>query len=92
MKEFQLIDEVMPDVPPADPARAMAVRARMLGGARRRGMPAWSKMALAAAAVGVMLAGGFVVAPRLGGPQVETGALVPDPVAVLGTADRKSVV
>ncbi|MFI9559295.1 CU044_5270 family protein [Nonomuraea endophytica] len=86
MKEFQVIDEVMPDVPPADPARTMAVRARMLGGVRRRGLPAWSKVALAAAAVGVVLAGGFVVAPMLGDPQVETAALVPDPAQVIGTA------
>ncbi|MFD9940525.1 CU044_5270 family protein [Nonomuraea sp. NPDC059023] len=86
MKEFQLIDEVMPDVPPADPARAMALRARMLGGARRRGLPAWSRMALAAAAVAVVLTGGFVVAPMLGGPRIETAARVPDPAAVLGTA------
>ncbi|GAA2778085.1 CU044_5270 family protein [Nonomuraea dietziae] len=86
MKEFQLIDEVMPDLPPADQARAMAVRARMLGGARRRHrLPALSRVALAAAAVSLVLVGGFVAVSMLGGSGGETAA-VPEPAAVLGAA------
>ncbi|MEU4330984.1 CU044_5270 family protein [Nonomuraea dietziae] len=86
MKEFQLIDEVMPDLPPADQARAMAVRARMLGGARRRHrLPALSRVALAAAAVSLVLFGGFVTVSVLGGSGGETAA-VREPAAVLGAA------
>ncbi|WP_433372876.1 hypothetical protein [Streptosporangium sp. CA-115845] len=35
MKEFKLIDEVMPDAPLADPARTAEIRARVLNGGRR---------------------------------------------------------
>ncbi|NUP22737.1 MAG: CU044_5270 family protein [Streptomyces sp.] len=34
MREFQVIDEVMPDVPPASPAQLAAARARVFGAAR----------------------------------------------------------
>ncbi|MEV4165344.1 CU044_5270 family protein [Nonomuraea dietziae] len=86
MKEFQLIDEVMPDLPPADQARAMAVRARTLGGARRRHrLPALSRVALAAAAVSLVLVGGFAAVSMLGGSGGETAA-VQEPAAVLGAA------
>ncbi|MFI6296474.1 hypothetical protein ACIBEJ_33125 [Nonomuraea sp. NPDC050790] len=86
MKEFQLIDEVMPDVPPADPARAMAARGRMLGGPRRRELPGWSRMALAAAAVTVLVGGGFAVAPMLSESRVGTAAPAPGPAEALGAA------
>lgn len=85
MKDFQLIDDVMPDVPPADPARVMAVRARLSDGGRRRRLPAWSRVSLAAVAVAAVLAGGFVVVPRLGAGQVDSASTA-DPVAVLGAA------
>ncbi|MEU7892185.1 CU044_5270 family protein [Nonomuraea sp. NPDC049152] len=88
MKEFQLIDEVMPGVPPADHARMAAARARMPGGAPRPRRPAWPKMVLAAVAVSVVMVGGFVAVPLLRGTGVETAAM-PDPRAVLdAAADR----
>ncbi|MEU4547127.1 sigma factor [Nonomuraea dietziae] len=72
--------------PPADQARAMAVRARTLGGVRRRHrMPALSRVVLAAAAVSLVLVGGFVAVPMLGGSDGETAA-VQEPAAVLGAA------
>ncbi|GAA3673478.1 hypothetical protein GCM10022224_042150 [Nonomuraea antimicrobica] len=88
MKEFQLIDEVMPDAPPADQARVMAVRARMLSDGRRHRLPAWSRVALTAAAVSVVLVGGFIAAPLLGGPGTQTATAL-GPAAVLeAAADR----
>ncbi|MEU6784231.1 CU044_5270 family protein [Nonomuraea angiospora] len=85
MKEFQLIDEVMPQVPPADHATVMAARARMLGAARRRHRPVWPKVMLAAVAVSAVMAGGFVAVPLLGGTGVQTAA-VPEADAVLAAA------
>ncbi|MFG1690253.1 CU044_5270 family protein [Nonomuraea sp. NPDC049269] len=85
MKEFQLIDDVMPDVPPADHARVMAVRARMLNDAPRRRLPGWSRVALAAASVALVLIGGFVVVPGLGGGP-DTAATQEDPAQALATA------
>ncbi|MEQ4720524.1 CU044_5270 family protein [Nonomuraea sp. B19D2] len=85
MKEFQLIDEVMPQVPPADHATVMAARARMLGAARRRHWPVWPKVMLAAVAVSAVVAGGFVAVPLLGGADVQTAA-VPEADAVLAAA------
>ncbi|MFI7439495.1 hypothetical protein [Nonomuraea indica] len=82
MKDFQLIDDVMPDAPPADPARAMAVRARVLGGARRT--PRWS-WALAGAAVVSVLVAGFLAIPRLGDGTVHT-ARMSDAATVLDVA------
>ncbi|MBB5774414.1 CU044_5270 family protein [Nonomuraea jabiensis] len=85
MKEFQLIDEVMPQVPPADHATAAAARARMLGADRRRHLPVWPKVMLAAVAVSAVMAGGFVAVPLLGGTGVQTAA-VPEADAVLAAA------
>ncbi|MFI6504374.1 CU044_5270 family protein [Nonomuraea typhae] len=86
MKEFQVIDEVMPDVPPAGHATTAAARARTQGVApRRRRFAAWPRVALAAVAVSAVMAGGFVALPMLRGPGAETAA-VPDPLAVLGAA------
>ncbi|SEG79799.1 hypothetical protein SAMN05444920_104752 [Nonomuraea solani] len=86
MKEFQLIDDVMPDVPPADETRTMAVRARVLAGPRR--LPAFSRAILAAAAVSLVLVGGYVAVPMLGGSEINTAA-TPEPAAVLdAAADR----
>ncbi|WP_049557644.1 CU044_5270 family protein [Nonomuraea sp. SBT364] len=85
MKEFQLIDEVMPQVPPADHATVMAARARMLGVDRRRHWPVWPKVMLAAVAVSAVVAGGFVAVPLLGGADVQTAA-VPEADAVLAAA------
>ncbi|MBT2234600.1 CU044_5270 family protein [Nonomuraea sp. NEAU-A123] len=85
MKEFQLIDDVMPDVPPTDHARVMAVRARMLNEAPRRRLPGWSRVTLAAASVALVLVGGFVVAPGLGGGPAP-GAAPEDAAQVLATA------
>ncbi|MGW4410013.1 CU044_5270 family protein [Nonomuraea sp. NPDC004702] len=88
MKEFQLIDEVMPQVPPAGHATMTAARARMTGAARRRRRPVWPKVTLAAAAVGAVLTGGFVAVPLLGGTGVQT-ATIPRADAVLdAAADR----
>ena len=88
MKEFKLIDGVMPEVPPVDPARVMAVRARMLNGAPRRRLPGWSRVALAAASVALVLIGGFVVVPRLGGGEVDTAATSDVPAVLATAADR----
>lgn len=98
MREFQLIDDVMPDAPPADPVRTARVRARVLGDARRHRLPRWS-WALAAAAVVSVLVAGFVAIPRMGGGGSDTAsgpkavhettagmATAPDPRAVLETA------
>ncbi|MET8992794.1 CU044_5270 family protein [Nonomuraea wenchangensis] len=85
MKEFQLIDEVMPQVPPADHATLTAARARMLGATRRRHRPVWPKVALAAAAVTAVMAGGFVAVPLLDRTDVQTAA-VPEADAVLAAA------
>ncbi|MBB6345426.1 CU044_5270 family protein [Nonomuraea muscovyensis] len=90
MKEFQLIDEVMPDVPPADQARTLAVRARLLGGARRRRTPRLSWLLAGAAVVSVLVAG-FLAIPRLGDGTVHT-AKAPDAATVLDAAlDRLAV-
>ncbi|MEV6038482.1 CU044_5270 family protein [Nonomuraea sp. NPDC052116] len=85
MKEFQLIDEVMPQVPPADHATVTAARARMPGASRRRRLPVWPKVMLAAVAVSAVMAGGFVAVPLLGGTDVQTVA-APDADAVLAAA------
>jgi hypothetical protein len=71
MKEFKLIDEVMPDAPLADPTRTAEIRARVLSGGRRprRRSTArfgvrlgWVIAAVATAAVVVTV----TVLPRLG--------------------------
>ncbi|WP_043613984.1 CU044_5270 family protein [Nonomuraea candida] len=85
MKEFQLIDEVMPQAPPAGHATVMAARNRVLGAARRRHRPLWPKAMLAAVAVSAVVAGGFVAVPLLGGTAVQTAA-VPQADAVLAAA------
>ncbi|MEU1388215.1 MULTISPECIES: CU044_5270 family protein [unclassified Nonomuraea] len=88
MREFQLIDEVMPQVPPADHATMTAARARMTGAARRRPRPVWPRVMLAAVAVSAVMAGGFVAVPLLGGTGVQTVA-IPEADAVLdAAADR----
>ncbi|NUW43968.1 CU044_5270 family protein [Nonomuraea rhodomycinica] len=80
MREFQLVDDVMPDVPPADHARVLAVRAEVLGGTRRRRRTSvWPRVTLAAAAVTGVLAAGAVVVPRLGGDR--TGTVSPSTTA-----------
>ncbi|MEU4224665.1 CU044_5270 family protein [Nonomuraea sp. NPDC026600] len=96
MKKFQLddeavsalIDDVMPDVRPADPARVMAVRARVLSGPPRRRLPGWSGVALAAASVALVLVGGFVVVPRLGRGEVDTATTSNVPAVLGAAADR----
>ncbi|WP_433351843.1 CU044_5270 family protein [Microtetraspora malaysiensis] len=88
MKEFQLIDEVMPQVPPADYATMTAARAGILGGARRQRRRVWPKVVLAAAAVSVVLIGGFVAAPMLGGSTVETAAAAAPGAVLAAAADR----
>ncbi|MEU4508350.1 CU044_5270 family protein [Nonomuraea wenchangensis] len=85
-KEFQLIDEVMPQAPPADHATLTAARARMLGAARRRHRPVWPKVVLAAVAVSAVMAGGFVAVPLLDRTSVQTAAM-PDAV-LAAAADR----
>jgi hypothetical protein len=89
MGEFQFIDEVMPDVPPASPERIAAVRARVLasasdtgGGFRpRRTVHGLMGTVLAAAAVVLVITIGLVVAPR----QSE-GPAMTSPRQVLDTA------
>ncbi|MFG1960588.1 CU044_5270 family protein [Nonomuraea sp. NPDC049028] len=88
MKEFQVIDDVMPDVPPADPARTMGIRAQLMGRPPRRRLPGWSRVTLAAAAVTLVLVGGFVVVPRLGGGEVQTAATSNVPPVLAAAADR----
>ncbi|MEO3855018.1 hypothetical protein [Acrocarpospora sp. B8E8] len=51
MNEIKLIDAVMPDVPPADPARTARVRARVLGAPPPRRRPVYLIAALATVAV-----------------------------------------
>ena len=87
MKEFQLIDEVMPQAPPADHATLTAARARMLGAARRRHRPVWPRVALAAVAASAVMAGGFVAVPLLDRTSVQTAAMPDaDAGAVLAAA------
>ncbi|MFI6990788.1 CU044_5270 family protein [Nonomuraea wenchangensis] len=87
MREFQLIDEVMPQAPPADHATLAAARARMLGAARRRHRPVWPRVALAAVAVSAVMAGGFVAVPLLDRTGVQTAAMPEaDAGAVLAAA------
>ena len=88
MQEFQLIDDVMPDVPPADSAKMMRIRAQLVDRAPRRRLPGWSPMTLAAASVALVLIGGFVVVPGLGGGP-DTATKVQDPAeALAAAADR----
>ncbi|MER5647090.1 hypothetical protein [Streptosporangium sp. NPDC002524] len=81
MKEFQFIDDVMPDVPPADPAKTAETRARALNDARSsrrrfderpRGRFGWAVAAVVTATVvaSVMIVPrlGSDIAPRAGGP------------------------
>ncbi|MGA5761710.1 CU044_5270 family protein [Nonomuraea bangladeshensis] len=74
MREFQLIDEVMPQAPPTDHATLTAARARMLGAARRRHRPVWPKVVLATVAVSAVMAGGYVAVPLLDRAGVQTAA------------------
>ncbi|MEV0150795.1 MULTISPECIES: CU044_5270 family protein [unclassified Nonomuraea] len=90
MKEFQLIDDVMPDVPPAGHAETAVVRARVLAAASpRRRPPVWARVSLAAAAVTGVLLAGFVVAPRLGDDGTGT-ASPPATAAAMATASSPS--
>ncbi|MEV0351024.1 CU044_5270 family protein [Nonomuraea sp. NPDC050680] len=88
MKEFQVIDDVMPDVPPADPARTMGIREQLMDRPSRRRLPGWSRVTLAAAAVTLVLVSGFVVVPRLGGSEVDTTATSNVPAVLAAAADR----
>lgn len=80
MNEFQVIDSVMPDVPPASPDRLAAARERVLGAAavpatsraRRSGRRVWTGMVLAAAAVALVVGAVAVVVPLAGGPVAAT--------------------
>ncbi|MET7463820.1 CU044_5270 family protein [Nonomuraea sp. NPDC005501] len=90
MKEFQLIDDVMPDVPPAGQAETAAVRARVLGAAApRRRPPVRARASLAAAAVTGVLVAGFVVVPRLADGGTGT-ASPPATAAAVATASSLS--
>ncbi|NRQ34051.1 hypothetical protein HII36_19655 [Nonomuraea sp. NN258] len=89
MKEFQLIDDVMPDVPPAGHATMAAARARALGSPSRRSRLPRGRLLLAAAAVVLVAAGGLIALPRLGGETDTTVMTEPGPAALLETvADR----
>ncbi|QYC37771.1 hypothetical protein Nocox_00670 [Nonomuraea coxensis DSM 45129] len=85
MREFQLIDEVMPQAPPAGQVTVTAARARVLGAARRWHPPLWSRVALAAVAVTAVIGGVFVAMPPPGGTGVLT-ASAPEADAVLAAA------
>ncbi|GAA0952342.1 hypothetical protein [Nonomuraea longicatena] len=89
MKEFQFIDEVMPDVPPASPAQVAAVRARVLdraGPTVARARPARGLMTalLAAAAVVLVITVALVAVSRPSEEPVAT----PVAKALHAAADR----
>ncbi|MFF0307324.1 CU044_5270 family protein [Streptosporangium sp. NPDC004379] len=68
MNDFRLVDAVMPDVAPPDPAKAAEARARVLGGRRRRSVPRWAGVLTAATATAAVIGAVAVVAvPSLGG-------------------------
>ncbi|SFI12882.1 hypothetical protein SAMN05216275_101277 [Streptosporangium canum] len=71
MNEFKLIDDVMPDVPPAGHGKTAEARARVLNGGRRRRISAWTGVLVATAAT-VAVIGAIAVVPRLGGGPVAT--------------------
>ncbi|MFG1750645.1 CU044_5270 family protein [Streptosporangium sandarakinum] len=66
MNDFRLVDAVMPDVTPPDPAKVAEARARVLGGRRNRRVPRWTGVLVAATAT-VAVIGTVTVVPRLGG-------------------------
>ncbi|MEV0417508.1 CU044_5270 family protein [Streptosporangium canum] len=71
MNEFELIDDVMPDVPSSDPGKVAEARARVLNGGRRRRISAWTGVLVASAAT-VAVIGAIAVVPGLGGGPVAT--------------------
>ncbi|GAA3828406.1 hypothetical protein GCM10022226_56540 [Sphaerisporangium flaviroseum] len=91
MKEFRLIDDVMPDVLPPDPGTVAEARARMRR--VRRGRPhAWAGVLVAAAAT-VAVIGAVTLTPKLGdvpGPPRAAGPIAGDSVAI--PLDRASAV
>ncbi|WP_433436780.1 hypothetical protein [Nonomuraea sp. CA-141351] len=81
MNEFQVIDSVMPDVPPPSADQLTAARARVLAAApippvsrARIGMKSWTGMALVAAAVALVVGAVVILVPR---PAVEPVAVTP---------------
>ncbi|MEU0565283.1 CU044_5270 family protein [Nonomuraea sp. NPDC005983] len=82
MREFQLIDEVMPGLPPASPADVNAVRARVLDGGRRRSRrPIVLAVAAALGAFALLL-------PWSGGDQVTTATTSGPRTELEAAADR----
>ncbi|MET8337213.1 CU044_5270 family protein [Streptosporangium canum] len=87
MNEFELIDDVMPDVPSADPGKAAEARARVLNGGRRRRVSAWTGVLVASAAT-VAVIGAIAVVPRLGGGPVATVTQTSAEEVLSAAADR----
>lgn len=81
MNEFQVIDSVMPDVPPPSAGQLAAARERVLAATRvppvpgvRAGRRSWTGMALVAAAVALIVGAVVALVPR---PAVEPVAVTP---------------
>ncbi|MGW3362747.1 CU044_5270 family protein [Streptosporangium canum] len=87
MNEFKLIDDVMPDVPPAGHGKTAEARARVLNGGRRRWVSAWTGVLVASAAT-VAVIGAIAVVPRLGGGPVATVTQTSAEEVLSAAADR----
>lgn len=81
MNEFQVIDSVMPDVPPSSADQLAAARERVLAATQvpivsmvRAGRRSWTGMALVAAAVALVIGAVVALVPR---PAVEPVAVTP---------------
>ncbi|TDE42562.1 hypothetical protein E1295_27670 [Nonomuraea mesophila] len=81
MNEFQVIDSVMPDVPPPSADQMEAARMRVLAATRvppaprvRAGRRSWTGMALVAAAVALIVGAVVALVPR---PAMEPVAVTP---------------
>jgi hypothetical protein len=87
MNEFRLIDDVMPDIPPSDPGRTAATRARVLNGGRSRRRFGWTAAAVAAVATASVIVS-VVVVPRLGAP---AGSSASGPRPALDSSPRQAL-
>lgn len=78
MNEFQIIDSVMPDLPPSSADQLAAARERVFAGTRRPpvrgGRRSWTGTMLVAAAVALVVGAVVVLVPR---PATEPAAVTP---------------